>query len=67
MEKSKVKELIEGYKNDGFYQVDIELKDKNCIQINKDNSIVFSDKFLTVSSLGYLFHIRYSFIEGIAI
>lgn len=67
MEKSKVKELIEGYKRDGFHQVDIELKDKNCIQINKDNSVVFSDRFLTISNSGYLFHIIYSFIEEISI
>lgn len=67
MQKDEVEKLIPAYISDGFEQVSIELKDENCIQINKNYSIVFSDKFLSISTTGYLFHIRYSFIESISV
>lgn len=67
MVRKKVKELIEGYREDGFPQIDIELKDKKCIQINETDSIRFDDPYLLISGVGYIFYIRYSVIEGVAI
>lgn len=67
MEREKVKELIEGYREDGFHQIDIELKDKKCIQIYETDSIRFDNPYLFISGVGYIFYIRYSVIEGVAI
>lgn len=67
MEREKVKELIEEYIKNGFPQIDIELKDKKCIQIYETDSIRFDDPYLLISGVGYIFYIRYSIIEGVAI
>lgn len=67
MDREKVKELIEEYRKNGFPQIDIELKDKKCIQIYETDSIRFDDLYLLISGVGYVFYIRYSIIEGLAI
>lgn len=67
MDREKVKQLIEGYREDGFSKIDIELKDKKCIQINETDSIRFKAPYLLISGTGYMLYIRYSVIEGVSI
>jgi len=66
MKREEVKELIKQYKDDGFPKLDICLKN-NDIGVSNDDNIVFSENFLTISNSNYLFHIRYSAVEGICV
>lgn len=66
MKREEVKELIKQYKDDGFSKLDICLKN-NDIGVSNDDNIVFLENFLIISNSKYLFHIRYSAIEGICV
>lgn len=68
MDKEKVKELIEGYKSDGFPHLDIELNDKRIIQVVLEKDLCrYGNRFLNIMSEDLLLSIRYSAIKAIAI
>ncbi|MGG7144823.1 hypothetical protein ACQPVP_15375 [Clostridium nigeriense] len=68
MEREKVKELIKGYKENGFPYVDIELKDERFFQISfKVDNYKFGSQFLKIRNKDLLIYIRYSSIKTIAI
>lgn len=67
MKREEVRDLIIGYKEDGFDRMDIELKGGKVINIDESDELSFNRNFIIVRGKGYIFYIGYNFIEGIAI
>lgn len=68
MDKKKAKELIEGYKSNGFNHVDIALNNKRIIQVALENDLCrYGSHFLKIMNGDLSICIRYSIIESIAV
>lgn len=67
MRREEVRDLIIGYKEDGFDRMDIELKEDKVIKIDESDELSFNPKYIAIRGKGYIFKIGYNFIEGIAI
>lgn len=67
MERDKVRELIEQYREDGYPVIDVCLNDERSIKILQNDNINYFTGRIRISNINLVCYIEYSFIKEVAI